>query len=76
MDMGAVTKQYSAAEAAVRSLQAGADMILMPADLKEAYYGVIQAVRDGELTMERIDQSLRRIIRVKLQMGAEGRDRN
>lgn len=66
LNMGAVAQQYSSAEAAVRALQAGNDMILMPADFQEAYQGVLDAVAQGELSEERINESVRRILRVKL----------
>ena len=68
MNMGAVTQQYSSAEAAVLALKAGADIILMPKDFKEAYDGVIEAVHNGTLSEERIDESLKRILKVKLKM--------
>ena len=66
LDMGAVTGQYSSAEAAVKVLEAGADLILMPQNFEEAYQGVIGAVQAGTLTAERIDESLRRILKMKL----------
>ena len=68
MNMGAVVQQYSSEEAAVKTLQAGADIILMPENFKEAYEGVIKAVENGELTEERIEESLTRILKVKLSM--------
>lgn len=68
MNMGAIVRQYSSADAAVKSLQAGADLILMPADFEEAYEGVINAVENGVLSEERIDESLRRILYVKQKM--------
>ena len=68
MNMGAVAQQYSSAESAVMALKAGNDMILMPGDFKAAYQGVLDAVDRGELTIERIDASLRRILRVKMAM--------
>lgn len=68
MNMGAVAQQYSSAEAAVMALKAGNDMILMPSDFKAAYQGVLDAVAQGELSVERIDASLRRILRVKMAM--------
>lgn len=67
MNMGAVTKQYSSAEAAVLAIQAGADIILMPEDFYAAYNGVIEAVNDGYITEERIEESVRRILREKWQ---------
>ncbi len=54
-------------EAAVISLQAGADIILMPADFHKAYDAVLSAVSSGDkINEERINDSLRRILRVKL----------
>ena len=47
-------------------VKAGADMVLMPENFEEAYQGVLDAVVDGTVSEERIDDSLRRIYRVKL----------
>ena len=44
------------------------DMILMPQDYETAYNGLLQAVQDGTITEERIDESVERIVKVKLQM--------
>lgn len=71
LNMGAVVQQYSSADAAVKALQAGADIILMPSDFDSAYQGVIAAIEDGTLSQERIDESFKRILRVKLQTGEE-----
>ena len=65
MNMKAITDYYTADEAAIKALQAGADMILMPENFETAYQGVLDAVNNGTLTEERIDESLRRIYRVK-----------
>lgn len=65
MNMTAITDYYTDDEAAVKALQAGADMILMPENYQTAYQGVLDAVNNGILTEERIDESLRRIYRVK-----------
>ncbi len=65
MGMGAISQHYSSAESAVKCLQAGADIILMPANFKEAFEAVIRAVENGEITEERIDRSVRRILRLK-----------
>lgn len=67
--MGAITDHYTAAEAAVKAVTAGADMILMPADLQQAHEGLQLAVRDGLLTERRIDESVLRILLTKLQYG-------
>ena len=48
------------------ALKAGADMVLMPENFEEAYQGVLDAVVDGTVSEERINDSLRRIYRVKL----------
>lgn len=66
LNMGAIQDNYPPDRAAVMALQAGADLLLMPADFKEAYNGVLDAVKTGELTEERIDQSLTRILGLKL----------
>lgn len=68
MNMGAIAKQYSSEEAAVKALQAGADIILMPENFKRAYQGVLEAVGNGNLSEERIDESLKRILHLKIQM--------
>ncbi|MDD2971831.1 MAG: glycoside hydrolase family 3 protein [Lachnospiraceae bacterium] len=65
MNMKAISDNYSSAEAAVQSIQAGVDIILMPDNFKEAYQGVLDAVKAGTITEERIDESLHRIYRVK-----------
>lgn len=50
---------------AVKSLQAGVDILLMPADFKEAYNGVLDAVNNGTISEERLNQSVRRILTLK-----------
>lgn len=65
MKMGAITQQYSPADAAIRGIQAGVDIILMPADFEQAYNGILEAVASGQISEERIDESVRRIIDVK-----------
>mgnify|MGYP005779694685 FL=1 len=68
LNMGAITEQYSSGEAAVAALNAGVDMLLMPADFQAAYDGVMAALENGGLTEERIDESVRRILEIKLEM--------
>ena len=65
LSMGAITDYYTPAEAAVAALKAGCDIPLMPARLDEAYQGVLSAVQVGELTEERLDESLTRILTAK-----------
>lgn len=71
MNMSAITANYKADEAAVAAIGAGADMILMPEDYKTAYDGVLAAVGSGTLSEERINESVVRIVRVKLKMNAD-----
>ena len=65
LSMGAITDYYTPAEAAVAALKAGCDIPLMPERLDEAYQGVLDAVQAGELTEERLDESLTRILTAK-----------
>lgn len=65
LSMGAITDYYTPAEAAVAALKAGCDIPLMPERFDEAYQGVLNAVQAGELTEERIDESLIRILAAK-----------
>lgn len=68
MNMSAITDKYSSADAAVAAINAGADMILMPEDFNAAYQGIIDAVNNGTITEERLNESVARIIKVKLSM--------
>lgn len=65
MNMGAITRDYPAGEAAVAALQAGCDVILMPEDLPEAFEAVLAALDSGSLTMEWLDETVRRILEFK-----------
>ena len=67
MAMGAATDSLPVERLGVEPLKAGVDMVLMPEDLEAAYQGVLDAVASGELTEERIDDSVRRVIRTKLE---------
>lgn len=55
--------------AAVKALEAGCDMILMPSDLQAAFDAVKAAVADGTLSQARIDESVLRILTVKAEYG-------
>ena len=66
MSMGAIVDHYGPGEAAVQVIRAGGDMILMPQDFVEARQAVLEAVYQQEITEERINESLRRIYRIKL----------
>lgn len=66
MKMGAIAQQYDAADAAVKAIEAGIDIILLPENYIEAYNGVLTAVQNGTITEERIDESVMRILHLKL----------
>ena len=68
--MKAVTQACDAKEQGVRAIQAGADIVLMPEDFEDAYKGLLDAVKSGEVPEERIDESVRRVIIAKLAIGA------
>ena len=68
MEMGAITQHYTSGEAAVGSIQAGVDVVLGPRDFVEAFDAVISAVNNGIISEERINQSVRRILALRLAM--------
>ena len=65
MEMGAITQQYNCAEATVGCIQAGVDIVLGPQNFVQAFDAVIAAVNNGTITEERINQSVRRILKLK-----------
>lgn len=69
MSMGAVTKTYSAGEAAVNALLAGCDILLMPEDLPEAFEAVLDAVAEGTIPEEQLDGIVLRILKAKIEAG-------
>ena len=65
MNVSAITEYYGAEEAAVAALKAGCDMILLPENLDKAYQGILDGVKDGTVAEARINDSLKRVLRVK-----------
>lgn len=65
LNMGAIVNEYTSAEAAVQAIGAGADIVLMPYDYERAYSGVLNAVKSGEISEARIDESVLRILSAK-----------
>ncbi len=61
--------------AAIRSVQAGADVALLPADTRVAVQSLVRAVAEGQLTEERLEASVRRILEVKARLGLHKRRR-
>ncbi len=58
--MGGITESYGPGEAAVLALLAGADVLLMPADVEAAVDGIIEAAKSGRLSEDRLDASIER----------------
>jgi len=67
--MGAITEGYGGGEASVRAVEAGADVILTPADVTASVDAVVAAVASGRLSAERIRSSARRILEAKARLG-------
>lgn len=66
LEMRAVTNDYSSEEACVMAIQAGCDILLMPGNYIKGFEGVMQAIEDGTITMDRIEESVYRILKIKL----------
>ena len=64
--MQAVTWTWTPEEAAVKAVLAGCDVLLMSADLRLGYNAVLDAVRQGVISPERLDESVRRILEYKV----------
>ena len=69
LEMKAISSHYAPADAAVAALNAGADILLMPSDLRAAFEGVVNAVETGAVTEERLNESVRRILTLKEKAG-------
>ncbi len=65
LEMKAVRNLYGSGEASVRAIEAGCDMLLLPYNFTNAYEGVMNALKSGRLSEARIDESVRRILRLK-----------
>jgi beta-N-acetylhexosaminidase len=77
LEMEGVRTEYGDERVPVMALLAGADMLLMPPDFPLAYDAVLAAVSAGELTEERIDESVMRLLKLKYRLGlAESSDRS
>ncbi len=69
LSMKALTEFCGSEEAALKAFEAGADMLLMPKDLDTAYDSILSAFERGDITEERLDSSVLRIIKLKLEKG-------
>jgi len=69
MDMGALAKHYTFGDMAVQSILAGSDILLVCHEyehMQEAYNGLMKAVKDGRISKERLDESVKRILLMKM----------
>lgn len=71
LGMYAIKNHFTPAESAVAALRAGVDVLLMPNNLRAAFDGVVQAVEDGTLSEERLNESVRRILTLKQKAGLD-----
>ncbi|MBS1829316.1 MAG: hypothetical protein JST93_28695 [Acidobacteria bacterium] len=69
MDMQGLTSKFPAGEPAVRAIEAGADVLLMPANPEKAVNAIAAALRSGRIKPQRIDESLEKLLRAKYQLG-------
>jgi beta-N-acetylhexosaminidase len=69
MDMSAISGRLGVGEASVRAVEAGADVILMPASVGGAAAGIVSAVEEGRVPEGRIDDSVLRILQAKEALG-------
>ncbi|RKM62934.1 beta-N-acetylhexosaminidase [Butyrivibrio sp. XB500-5] len=65
LNEASVTEYYTSGEAAVNAIKSGADMIYLPENFEEAYNGLLEAVNSGSIDEARLDESLKRIYKVK-----------
>jgi len=71
LDMAGLTRIYAKdiGRAAVESFKAGNDMLIIPANLDASYRSMLQALHNGEISRERLDQSVRKILALKASLG-------
>jgi beta-N-acetylhexosaminidase len=73
LDMAGITRQFPAGQAAIKAIQAGVDVLLMPADPEDAITAVVAAVHRGAISRERIDRSVRKVLAAKVRAGLDRR---
>jgi len=77
LDMGALTRVFSGSPSqvsgseAVAAIEAGNDMVIIPGDLGGAYAGLLEAVKQGRITPQRVDASVLKILRAKASVGLD-----
>jgi beta-N-acetylhexosaminidase len=69
MDMQGVAQMFTQGEAAVRAIDAGADVLLMPLNPETVIRALVSAVENGRLKRTRIDDSVMRVLEAKVRIG-------
>lgn len=69
MNMQGLTQMFDTGEAAVRSIEAGADVLLMPIKAEDAIAGVMDAVKSGRISKTRLDESALKVLSAKAKLG-------
>ncbi len=69
LDMGAIIEFCNGKDPCVQAFLAGIDMLCLPSDPVKAYNNLLKAVNDGEITQERLDESVMRILKWKIRLG-------
>lgn len=69
MNMKAIADHFGPVDAAIRAVKAGTDIVLMPVGLEEVAGGLLNAVNSGEISEERIEASVERILTLKIKRG-------
>lgn len=69
MDMQGLTQMFPPGEAAVRALEAGNDLLLIPQDPRAAVRAVLEALNSGRLDRRQVDRSVIRILEAKVRVG-------
>jgi len=67
--MNAVSRHFDVSFVAVTAVNAGVDIILMPVDVEATITALLDAVKDGEISWNRIDESVSRILQLKISLG-------
>jgi len=69
LEMSAVSQGFSTQEVAVKTVEAGVDILLVPADIEATVEALVVAVESGTITEDRINESVERILRLKITSG-------
>nr|WP_246234539.1 glycoside hydrolase family 3 protein [Bacillus aquiflavi] len=69
LNMNAIAEHFGPVDAVIRAVKAGTDIVLMPVGLEEVANGLLQAVDSGDISVARIEASVKRILTLKVQRG-------